>query len=374
MGARLDVAYGNDFHRIFDIDWKLSEQAATPIIVGPHPMSVAPPDCHDGMVTLGTDGWIMPLKHADLLTYGGEEYLVGFDNCRLSGDCPGPGVPTPPLHPEAQDSGRVVIVKLFDGSSRHVSAGFLDAPTGTGTREQSGAHVSARNLSGQTTWVFASYEKPAGAQASGNSRMMGEIVAWSLNTPKAVKRFTWSHSAWSGGDQGFACYRAEMHPSPSPDGRRILFASNWRRWTQGVSDYPFNTWRKAYVIDTWPTPAAIIGLTAESTEGCAVTLRWTAPRDDMLDSSSGQVSAYELRYSTSVITPENFYDQEPILPPTPATPDSPNSLVVSGLSDLQTYYFAVKSIGTSGARSAMSGPVAATPGPPPPHDPPFFCQ
>ncbi len=374
-GTFLDVAYGNDIHRIFDIDWKLTEQSAMPALGSPHTMHVTPSSCYDGALALDANGWIMPLKHADHLTCGDEEYIVGFDDCRVVGSCSSPGG----LEPFAEDSGRVVVVKLTpgsllqDGSVRHVSAGRLEV----GSRERSGAHVSARNVSGQTSWVFASYDKTPGDLPTGNTRMMGEVVAWSLDrsatVPKAVKRFTWSHSAWSSA-LGYECYRAEMHPSPSPDGRRILFASNWRRWTQGVSDYAPNDWRKAYVIDTWPTPAAVSGLTAESTQGCAITLRWTAPKDDMLDPASGQVAGYDIRYNTTgEITPESFYDQAFVVPPSPLAPGSLQTLVVSGLDDTQTYYFAVRSIGTNGPRSTIVGPVTATPGPPPPHNPPFFC-
>ena len=42
-----------------------------------------------------------------------------------------------------------------------------------------------------------------------------------LDGSKAVQRFAHKHSVFAG------CYRRESHPAPSPDGRRILTASNW---------------------------------------------------------------------------------------------------------------------------------------------------
>src|SRR5256885_2318199 len=96
MGKFLDVVYGDDFHRIFDIDWKLSNPAQVPVIGEAHPMTFVP-TCFDTTTAISTlgPGWIMPLKHADYLTYGGVEYLVGFDGRRVSGRC---SSPTPPLH------------------------------------------------------------------------------------------------------------------------------------------------------------------------------------------------------------------------------------------------------------------------------------
>src|SRR5207249_2846733 len=143
------------------------------------------------------------------------------------------------VHDDAKQQGRVVLVKLSDGSVRHVSVGSWDF-TPHGSAEQSGAHISARNLEGLSTWIFASYEKVdstavAVYDSTGDERMRGEIVAWSLDTPKQCKRLAWSHSSWSQGQQHWECYRAQPQPSPSRDGRRILIASNWQRHVDGTN-------------------------------------------------------------------------------------------------------------------------------------------
>ena len=184
--------------------------------------------------------------------------------------------------------------------------------------------------------------------------MMGEIVAWSLNPTKDVRRLVWSHSSWSSGDQSFACYRAEPHPSPSRDGRRLLFASNWRRYTQGQTNHAPYTWRKSYIVDTRPTPKAITDLREVLPQYVAsVRLRWTAPVDDMV-ANAGNVASYEVRYSTSPLTAESFYDGTSVTGPTVVAAGNTQNLVVSGLTPCVEYYFAVKAVGTCGPRAGIS--------------------
>jgi len=275
----------------------------------------------------------------------------------------------------------VALVKLYDGSVTHVSLGQNDIGV-AGANEQSGGHISARNLDSLTTWIFASYEKIDNTSAvfhdsSGATRMMGEIVAWSLST-REVRRLAWSHSSWSQGDQLFDCYRAQPQPCPSRDGRRVMIASNWRRHVYGnqssdsLSWRP-NTWRKSYVIDTRPTPKAIVNLANDPAGvGCSITLRWTAPANDMVIADTIHVAEYDIRYSLSPITEENFYDQETLLPPTSLAPGLTQTLIVGVDSD-DTYYFAVKSIGSYGPRSGRSNLVSAVRVQPPPHQPPLYC-
>ncbi len=58
-------------------------------------------------------------------------------------------------------------------------------------------------------------------EVENGKRFSAEVIAVKLDGSKAVQRFAHEHSAFSG------CYRCEPHASPSPDGRRIIFASNW---------------------------------------------------------------------------------------------------------------------------------------------------
>jgi hypothetical protein len=48
-----------------------------------------------------------------------------------------------------------------------------------------------------------------------------EIIAVKLDGSGVVERFGTTHTDPKG------CYRCEAHPAPSPDGSRVVFASNW---------------------------------------------------------------------------------------------------------------------------------------------------
>jgi hypothetical protein len=136
------------------------------------------------------NGWIFPLKHADMALDpfdGNEDVILGGRSC------PGSSI------------GQVVKVRLRDGK---VTA--LTNPN----NESDIYHVSARNLA-RPGWVYVSYFKEPGR------RFSDEAVAVKLDGSGAVERYAHLHSAVSD------CYRCEAHPVPSPDGRRVLFASNW---------------------------------------------------------------------------------------------------------------------------------------------------
>jgi hypothetical protein len=144
-----------------------------------------------------------------------------------------------------------------------------------------------------------------------------------------------------------------------------LFASNWRRYTQGVENYPPNTWRKAYVLDTRPTPSAITNLTLTGPSCNAIRLQWTAPYDDLV-TSTGTVQTYEVRRSGAPLTPENFYDGTLVNPPTPVPGGQTQTLLITGLAGNQ--FFAVKAVGTKGPRAAMSNVVCGRAACPPSPD------
>jgi hypothetical protein len=169
-----------DAHRIFRVNPYTLE-------LSPQPMDPASLRCED--FAGRTDGWIYPLKHADLA-------LDPFDNNEdviIGGrSCPGSSL------------GRVVKVRLRDGK---VTA--LTDPS----NEPSFQHASTRNLD-RPGWVYVGYYKSEGRKYS------DEIVAVRMDGG-AVERFAHKRSATS------SCYRCESHPVPSRDGRRILFASNW---------------------------------------------------------------------------------------------------------------------------------------------------
>jgi hypothetical protein len=74
-------------------------------------------------------------------------------------------------------------------------------------------HISVRSTL-RPGWVYASYNRiPSGKYA-------GEILAVNLND-RRIERYAHYYSATQG------CYDCEAHPSPSPDGTKVAFASTW---------------------------------------------------------------------------------------------------------------------------------------------------
>lgn len=190
-GRYIDVKYGSggadcdtlcDLHRIYAVD--------TALVIRPHPMADASLRC--GSFASRPNGWVFPLKHADVATNpfdGNEDVLIG------GRACPGSKL------------GRVVMVRLSDGKVTSLT---------DGKNEAGFSHASARNTA-RPGWVYVSYA--AGVAQTGR-RFAGEIVAVKLDGSGTVERFGHHHSTGKP-------YRAEAHGVPSPDGQRVLFASDW---------------------------------------------------------------------------------------------------------------------------------------------------
>ena len=185
VDVKFAAAGGNDTtydaHRIYDVD------PAT-LALKPHNMASSSLRC--GSFQYRPNGWIFPLKHADMAFDpfdGNEEVIVG------GRACPGSSL------------GAVVKVRLRDDK---VTA--LTDPS----KESDIYHVSTRSL-GRPGWAYVSYYREPG------KRFSDEIIAVKLDGSGAVERYAHMHTAAS------SCYRCEAHPSPSPSGRRVMFASNW---------------------------------------------------------------------------------------------------------------------------------------------------
>jgi hypothetical protein len=103
--------------------------------------------------------------------------------------------------------GRVLKVRLRDGKVTE-----LTDPD----NEASFWHASARNTR-RPGWVYITYAR---GPANAGRRFAGEIVALKLDGSGTVQRFGHYHSSGKP-------YRAEAHGVPSPDGRRVIFASDW---------------------------------------------------------------------------------------------------------------------------------------------------
>jgi len=199
-GRYVDVNYAGetpeteDLHRILEIDPQT-------LALRPHEMAKSSLRC--GPAARRSDGWILPLKHADLTldpSSGNADVLVG-------------GLACPDLR-----VGHVVKVRLSDGR-----ATALTDPRG----EASVSHVSARNLE-RPGWVYVTYFLDHGKRGD------DEIVAVPLDGSRDLEHWTTTRTIAHG------CYRCEAHAVPSPDGRRVAFASNWGSVNgkeDGIEDY-----------------------------------------------------------------------------------------------------------------------------------------
>ncbi len=106
-------------------------------------------------------------------------------------------------------------------------------------------------------------------------------------------------------------------------------------------------------------PDAIVDLSVESFDTSSVTLSWTAPGDD---GAQGIVAQYDVRYSTSEITTENFDQAQTAQgPSSPVAAGQSQTLTIAGLTEGQVYYFSVKSADEVPNWSAISNVVQATP-------------
>jgi hypothetical protein len=196
-GRYVDVKYAGrgDFHRILAVD-------PTTLALRIQNMAAKAPRCGtliDGQ-PVGPNGWLMGLKHADMAQNPfdhGEDVIVGVTRC-LRGRIV-----------QGQRIGAVTMQRLRDGA---VTALTDDR----GGKEADGFHVSCRNLR-RPGWAYVSFDN---APSYAGKRFYDEIVAVKLDGSKMVERLAHQHS-----DHGN--YRAEPHAVPSPDGRRVLWASNW---------------------------------------------------------------------------------------------------------------------------------------------------
>lgn len=102
-------------------------------------------------------------------------------------------------------------------------------------------------------------------------------------------------------------------------------------------------------------PSAITDLIASSTSATSIDVSWTAPGDD---GNVGMATSYDVRYSTSLITAENWESAIQVTDePTPTISGIIESTTVTELSAETIYYFAVKSSDDSSNESEISNIV-----------------
>ena len=114
--------------------------------------------------------------------------------------------------------------------------------------------------------------------------------------------------------------------------------------------------------DDGVAPETIVDLAVGDKDLSSITLEWTAPSDP----GNGSATSYDLRYSTSAITSDNFdgaIQVEDI--PGAGVAGTAETFTVSGLMPSTTYYFAIKSADFFGNISDISNTVDETTDDPP---------
>jgi hypothetical protein len=203
------------------------------------------------------DGWIFPTKHADMAVDpfdGNAEVMIGGRSCSES------------------NIGHVVKIRLSDGKV---------TPLTDPTNEAYVTHVSTRNLD-LPGWAFVGFEPEAGM------RFSDEIVAVKLDGSGSVQRIIHKHSLTSG------CYRCESHAVPSPDGQRVIFASNWAE--DCLSCGPASDIKDFVAWKPKPVPAVTVSAPGATAMGLSLAGAWPNPATQHL----------AISYSLADLSPARF--------------------------------------------------------------------
>jgi len=106
------------------------------------------------------------------------------------------------------------------------------------------------------------------------------------------------------------------------------------------------------------SPSRIIDLRVKAVTPTTVALEWTAPGDD---DTVGTASHYDIRYTTAVLTWENWDAALPVSgEPAPGPFGSTDSMIVTGLTEDSTYYFGMITQSHGGKWSSLSDIISAT--------------
>lgn len=116
------------------------------------------------------------------------------------------------------------------------------------------------------------------------------------------------------------------------------------------------------MIDTEP-PGSINDLSVLNTDYYSIELGWTAPGDD---GYTGIASSYQIKYANFYIDESNW-DSASIFSTSylPGSPGFYENIVISGLNEGTTYYFAIKTLDEVGNISPISNIATATTNSPP---------
>jgi hypothetical protein len=218
--------------RVFDVDpITLAINADAGGVAIPHQYQVgqgASVPCgldNAGIHLSPANGWVHPLKHADMMLAAGAPILVGVNGCSSS------------ITGYASQVGRILRVDLTSGKVTTLSSKDNNCVTPPCyAKEAPASHVSCRNLA-RPGWAYVTYDYAT--TVPNDKRFSGEIVAVSIDSSGVVERFAFTHTDTKdstvivGGDTltipcggGHDC---EAQAVPDLYGARIVWASNWQR-------------------------------------------------------------------------------------------------------------------------------------------------
>jgi hypothetical protein len=164
--------------------------------------------------------WIYHLGHADSAVNpfdANEDVMIG--QLRSGSYCPQSNLDSTAL-------GQVVMVRLRDNQVLGLT---------NPSNEGSSHHISLRNTK-RPGWAYVGYW-----YSTTIKRFTSEIMAVKMDGSKTVERLAHHHSTASP-------YDNEPHAVPSPDGRRVIFASPWNTYCSPNC----GSVSQSYVIDTTP--------------------------------------------------------------------------------------------------------------------------
>lgn len=173
-------------------------------------------------------GYVFSAGHADMgFDAEGNEVLVGTTHWSLKGKVL-----------DGKLLGGITAVRLDTGEIVPLTDSKNEAPP---------SHVSLRNYQ-RPGWAYVTYHP---ARPDQGQKFSGEIVAVALDGSKRVERIAHHHSVRED------VYNAEPHSVPSPDGKHVIFASDWAERCSspcGIFKETFQSYAVANRPTTQPDP------------------------------------------------------------------------------------------------------------------------
>jgi hypothetical protein len=159
----------------------------------------------------------LTLSHGDVaVTPAGREVFVGGSRTWFG-----------PVGGFNEKAGRVAAIDLDSGMITNISAGLLQL----GSKEAADQHCSGRGPKG---WVGVTYAGPH--ETAG--QYCDELVLWKLDGSRECVRFGVNRTNDGTPPGGVDPYRSEAHGVWRPDGKAVMFASNWQHFASPAFSPP----------------------------------------------------------------------------------------------------------------------------------------